>query len=41
MTNKTDQEKEFFLHFEPLSNKWAVSYYDVQALISNDYSTFQ
>ena len=28
--DKEDQEKEFFLHSEPLNNKWAVRYYVVQ-----------
>ena len=30
ITDKEDQEKEFFLHSEPLTNKWAVGYYVIQ-----------
>ena len=35
MTNKTDQEEEFFLHYEPLGNKWAVRYFDLLDLTSS------
>ena len=35
ITNRTDQEKEFFLHYGPLGNKWAVCYFDLQNLASN------
>ena len=32
MTNKTDQEKEFFLHYVPLGNKWAVRHFHLKDL---------
>ena len=35
MTNKTDQEKEFFLHYGPLGDKWAVCYFDIKHLTFN------
>ena len=35
MTNKTDQEKEFFLHYGPLGDKWAVCYFDIKHLTCN------
>ena len=35
IANRTDQEKEFFLHYAPLGNKWAVRYFDILDLTSN------